>query len=287
MSNVEGKLMSYKSSKKSNEDLEREIAELMEGKAPEDQEEVEEEKEVKAEKEDENLSVEEKTFKKRYADLRRHSEKMKKEFEDRIAKLEGQTPKEEFRIPADQEDYEAWMKENPKIARIVRALAQEEARSMFEQHNTTLEEFQSAKEEASRQKALEKIIKAHPDFEELQENDDFHKWAGNQTERIQSLLYDNDEDADAVIFVLDKYKADINAPKAKRKATEDAAKTVNAGKSSVDSSKEKKIWKESEIDSLPPLVYEKYMEEIDAAIREGRVEYDGRKKKSYQNRAAM
>ena len=212
---------------------------------------------------------------------------MKKDFEDRIAKLEGNATKEEFRIPAEKDDYEAWMKENPQIARIVRALAQEEARSMFEQHNTTLEEFQNAKEEASRQKALEKIIKAHPDFEELQENDDFHKWAGKQTERIQSLLYDNDEDADAVIFVLDKYKADTNAPKAKRKATEDAAKSVTNTKSSVDSGKEKKIWKESEIDALPPLVYEKYMEEIDAAIREGRVEYDGRKRKSYQNRAAM
>lgn len=279
MSNVEGKLMQYKSSKKSNEDLEKEIEELMGGATEEKEEPVKTEKEPEQEEE---LTAEEKNWKKRYGDLRSLHDKTKKEFEARLKALEG---KGDTRPPASKEDLKKWMETNPDVASIVRALAQEEARGMFAEHNTTLEEFKQAKEDAALQSHLGKIRKAHPDFDELQEDDAFHNWVGQQSDKIQDLIYDNSEDPDSVILIIDTYKAKKNKPVEERKKAKDAARSVSNTKSDASSSSEKKIWKESEIDALDPLEFEKHEEAIALAAREGRIEYDGRKKKSY--RAAM
>lgn len=287
MSNVEGKLINYKSSKKSNEELEREIEELEKGNVPQEEEEVQEEKpKAKAkdqpEQEEEKLSAEEENWKQRYSKLRSYNSKMKNELEARIKALEG---KQEVSPPASKEDLKKWMETNPEVASVVRALAQEEARGMFEEHNTTLEEFKQAKEEASLQSHLQKIRKAHPDFDELQESDDFHEWVGQQSDKIQDLIYDNAEDPDAVILILKTYKAEKNKPIEEKKKSKDAARSVSSSKSDTSAKGEKKIWKESEIDSLPPHIFEKHMEDIEAAAREGRIEYDGRKKRNYK--AAM
>jgi hypothetical protein len=63
------------------------------------------------EQEAEPTNAEEKSFKKRYGDLRRHQQQKEKEYEDRIARLEEQLTKatqQEIKLPKSDDDIEAW-----------------------------------------------------------------------------------------------------------------------------------------------------------------------------------
>ena len=65
--------------------------------------------EVTEEVEEEPTSAEEKTFKKRYSDLRRHQQKQAEEFKTELAELRGQlsdATKKEMKLPKSDEDIE-------------------------------------------------------------------------------------------------------------------------------------------------------------------------------------
>ena len=73
----------------------------------------EEKPEAKAQEED-DLGAEEKNFKKRYGDLRRHSQKKEEEFNAKIEALEAKltkAAKQELVLPKSDEELEAWAKE--------------------------------------------------------------------------------------------------------------------------------------------------------------------------------
>ena len=85
----------------------------------------EEEPQAKAQ-EDEDLSAEEKNFKKRYGDLRRHTQEKEKEFQAQLDKLTSQldaATKNELVLPKSEDEVEAWAKKYPDIAGIVEAIA--------------------------------------------------------------------------------------------------------------------------------------------------------------------
>ena len=92
---------------------EKELKELLEEK--------EEAPEVEAQ-EAEPVNAEEKSFKKRYGDLRRHQQKKDKDYEERIKALEQQlteSTKSEIKLPKSDEDIDAWATKYPDVAAIV------------------------------------------------------------------------------------------------------------------------------------------------------------------------
>ena len=98
-------------------------------------EEQEENKDSIEEKE-EPKNAEERTFKKRYGDLRRHSQEKEKEYQKRLKDLESQldnATKKEMKLPKSDEDLEAWAKEYPDVAKIVETIAMKKAREQSEQ----------------------------------------------------------------------------------------------------------------------------------------------------------
>ena len=98
-------------------------------------EEQEENKDSIEEKE-EPKNAEERTFKKRYGDLRRHSQEKEKEYQKRLKDLESQldnAAKKEMKLPKSDEDLEAWAKEYPDVAKIVETIAMKKAREQSEQ----------------------------------------------------------------------------------------------------------------------------------------------------------
>ena len=106
--------------KKEEEELEQLLAE-QKGET----EQVEEPKEEEHETE-EPKTAEERSFKKRYGDLRRHQQSKEKEYEDRIKALEQQlteSTKSEIKLPKSDEDIEAWAKQYPDVAGIVETIA--------------------------------------------------------------------------------------------------------------------------------------------------------------------
>ena len=104
--------MMYRNTK-TVEDEERELEELEAQISGEEQAKAEA-KEQEIAEHDANLSAEEKTFKKRYGDLRRHAQKQKAEFEKELADIRAQlaqTAQEQIKLPKSEEEIDAWAKE--------------------------------------------------------------------------------------------------------------------------------------------------------------------------------
>ncbi len=257
------------------EEDEKEMQEL-EGKTQEEEEVAVEATEKEPEVEDKNLSREEKSFKKRYGDVRRHMQQKEKDWEEKFAALEARLGQENIRPPKSDEDIETWAAEYPDVASIVETIAAKKAQEMFNKAEDRLQRLDAKEAEMSRSSAEQDIRKAHPDFDKLREADEFHDWVDDQPKWVQDALYENSDDAASVIRVIDLYKVDNGMTKsdyaAKRKA---AAGTVKkASKASVDAEDTSGSFKESDIARMSAQEYEKQEEAITKAIQSGKFIYD-------------
>jgi len=252
---------------------EEELKKLMEesGKV---QEEIKKAEEAKPELE---LSDEEKSFKTRYGDMRRHLAAKEKEYNAKIKELEdkiGQTKK--LVPPKSDDEIKAWAKQYPDVAGIVETIADKRAKQMFEKANIQLEELSKAKEEAIRSRAENEIREAHSDFDELRNSDQFHNWVEEQPKWVQNALYENTDDPASVIRVLDLYKVDNGLTRsAKKDKTKAAASLVDRGsKTKVDPTEVSNKIKESDIAKMSDAEYAKNADKITEAHRSGKIIYD-------------
>lgn len=252
---------------------EEELAQLKKEHAGEATEEVEAE-------EAEPTSAEEKTFKKRYSDLRRHQQKQAEEFKAELAAMKSQlekATKKEMKLPKSDEDIEQWAADYPDVAAIVETIAMKKAA----EQSTALEERMKAIDEmqisATKEKAEAALMQMHPDFDEIRDSDDFHNWAEEQPKWVQDALYDNDNDARSAARAIDLYKADMGIAEAKKsKSNKDAAKSVTAKntRNKPQEDESSTYLRESQVDKMSAQEYEKHADEIMDAIRSGKFIYD-------------
>ena len=227
----------------------------------------------------EPTNAEEKTFKKRYSDLRRHQQQQAEDFKKEIEALKSQlsdATKKEMKLPKSDEDIEEWAKEYPDVAAIVETIAMKKAR----EQSTALEERMKAIDElqqtASKDKAEAELMQLHPDFGEIRESDDFHEWAEQQPKWVQTALYENDNDARSAARAIDLYKADRNISTKKPKKDKDAAKSVSAkdSRSKPQDNESSTYLRESQVNKMSAQEYEARSDEIMEAIRSGKFIYD-------------
>jgi hypothetical protein len=227
----------------------------------------------------EPTNAEEKTFKKRYSDLRRHQQKQAEDFKKEIDILKSQlstAAQKEMRLPKSDEDIEQWAKNYPDVAAIVETIAMKKAR----EQSVALEERVKAIDEmhisATKEKAEVELMRMHPDFGEIRDSDEFHDWAEEQPKWVQDALYDNDNDARAAARAIDLYKADKGIGKEKPKSNKDAAKSVSTKNSRSTPQKDEasSYLKESDVQRMSAQEYEKNSDEIMEAIRSGKFVYD-------------
>jgi len=226
---------------------------------------------------EEALTEEEKSFKTRYGDVRRHLAAKEKEFDAKIKELESQvTSTKKLVPPKSDEDIAAWAEKYPDVAGIVETIAEKKAQQLFEKANIQLEELSKAKSEATRSLAENDIRESHKDFDKLRDSDEFHDWVDIQPKWVQNALYENTDDAASVIRVLDLYKIDNGlSPSAKKSKAKDAASLVNKGsKTSVDAEEMADTIKESEIERMSDTQYAANVDKINTAIRSGKMIYD-------------
>ena len=79
----------------------------------------------------EPTTAEERSFKKRYGDLRRHSQKKEHDFQKQIDDLRTQldaSTKKQIKLPKSEEELEEWTKEYPDVAKIVETIAIKKAK---------------------------------------------------------------------------------------------------------------------------------------------------------------
>jgi len=238
-----------------------------------------EEEQVEEPKEEEPTNAEERSFKKRYGDLRRHQQSKEKEYEDRINALQQQltdSTKSNIKLPKSDEDIEAWAKQYPDVAGIVETIAIKKAREQSEGLEARVKEIDEMKATATREKAEVELLKLHPDFGEIRDSDDFHNWAEEQPKWVQEALYENDEDARSAARAIDLYKADKNIKPKKSASSKDAARSVGTRneRSKPQSDPMGNAIRESDVQKMSAVQYEKNSDEIMEAIRTGNFIYD-------------
>jgi hypothetical protein len=241
------------------------------------QQEEQASQEGEAQEDDESgLSAEEKSFKKRYGDLRRHMQEKEKEWNERLEALEKRKATDTVVPPKSDEDIDAWAKQYPDVAGIVEKIASKKAKEMFSKAESRLKELDEAHNEALRMKAENVIRKAHDDFDELRQSDEFHNWAEEQPKWVKDALYENMDDPASVIRVIDLYKVDNGmTPAAKRDNRKAAASSVTKGsRASIDAKGISGQIKESDVAKMSDKEFEKRQDEINEAMRSGKFVYD-------------
>jgi ribosomal protein S13 len=225
---------------------------------------------------DTGLSAEEKSFKKRYGDLRRHMQEKEKEWNNRLESLEKRKAKDSIVPPKSNEDIEEWAKKYPDVAGIVEKIASEKAKEMFSKAEERLKELDEAHNEALRMKAENVIRKSHDDFDELRQSEDFHNWAEEQPKWVKDALYENMDDPASVIRVIDLYKVDNDlTPAARRNTKKAAASTVSKGtRTSIDAKGVSGQIKESDVAKMSAKEFESRQDDISEAMRSGKFIYD-------------
>jgi uncharacterized protein YifE (UPF0438 family) len=269
------KSMAFMSKPYSNQDRIKKDEEELEQLIAQQKGEVQEEESV----EEEPTSAEEKSFKKRYGDLRRHMQQKEKDWEDKFKQLEGQlkdVTRKEIKLPKSDQDIEAWAAQYPDVAAIVETIAIKKAREQSAGLEDRVKEIDELRATASREKAEVELMKAHPDFGKIRESDDFHEWAEEQPKWVQDALYENDSDARSAARAIDLYKADRNIKPKKSANEKDAARSVGSrnSRSQPDTDSDKAVFRESDVNKMTAAQYEKAADEIMEAIRTGKFIYD-------------
>jgi len=271
------KKVAFANRKYTNEEKRRMEEEELEQLLKEQRGEVEQES---SEPEDEEpTNAEEKTFKKRYSDLRRHQQKQAEEFKEEIEKLKSQlnaATKKEMRLPKSDEDLESWAKQYPDVAAIVETIAIKKAKEQADSLEERMKVIDDMQYTAKKEKAEAELMRLHPDFDEIRDSDEFHEWAEEQPKWVQDALYENDNDAKSAARAIDLYKADKGMSSKKSASDKSAAKSVDSrrSRSKPQDDGSGTYMKESQVQKMSPQEYEAKSDEIMEAIRSGKFIYD-------------
>ena len=228
----------------------------------------------------EPTSAEERSFKKRYGDLRRHTQKQQEDLQSQITGLKEQltsATKKEMKLPKSDDEIDVWMSKYPDVAAIVETIAIKKAREQSTELEERVTKINKMQEDAERQKAETVLLQLHPDFDEIRQDDDFHTWAEEQPRWIQQALYDNDDDAKSAARAIDLYKADKGiSTKKKSKRSNDAAEMVDtrATRNRPTAEDTSGVIRESDVQKMSATQYEKNQDTIMESIRSGKFVYD-------------
>jgi uncharacterized protein YutD len=224
-------------------------------------------------------NAEERVFKKRYDDLKRHYDSTLGKHKDEVRTLRTQLEQstKQFVPPKSKDELESWRKEYPDVYEMVETIAMNKADSRAEEMETKYQNLQVQQEQIAKEKAEVELLKMHPDFKDLRSKEDFHQWAAKQDPVIQDWLYENTSNALLTGRALDLYKMDRGLGKYSKKeqndAKKEAAKAISKTKKAEASDAPiKKVWSNAEISKMSVNEYAKYEEEIDKAVREGRIQ---------------
>ena len=225
-------------------------------------------------------NAEERVFKKRYDDLKRHYDSTLGKHKDEVRTLRTQLEHstKQFVPPKSKTELESWRKEYPDVYEMVETIAMNKADSRAKEMEGKYQNLQVQQEQINKEKAEVNLLKIHPDFNEIRSKDEFHDWATKQDPVIQDWLYENTSNASLAGRAIDLYKMDKGIGKYSNKEEKDikkeAAKAVSKTKKaeSIDGAKPKKVWSNAAISKMSVREYAKYEEDIDKAVREGRIQ---------------
>ena len=222
----------------------------------------------------EPVVAEDGSFKKRYGDLRRHSQQLMQQKDGEITQLKQQldaAAKGQIRFPKTDEEIDAWAARYPDVAQIVDSIAQKRASEALEEGEKRMEGLKQLEQKLTRKEAEQQLLKDHPDFMKIRASQHFHDWVAHQPAYLQDALYKNNTDARAASRAIDLYKADRGKP---AKGNKSAAQVVGRTTGTAPLSQGRKTYSESQVAKMSAAEYEKHEEDIMSAMQKGSFKYD-------------
>lgn len=218
---------------------------------------------------------EESTYKKRYGDLRRHTQQQLQSKEQELQALREQlevASRKQIKFPKTDEEIAQWAEKYPDVAKIIDTIAQKRAQEALSEGERRMQGLVNLEKKMNKKEAEQALLALHPDFPQIRQRRDFHEWVQDQPKYIQDALYKNSTDATAAGRAIDLYKADLS--KKSKNDPAGAAKSVKTGSSANIGTGTKGSFTESQVAKMSDAEYEKNEEAILAAMHSGKFVYD-------------
>ena len=219
-------------------------------------------------------------YKKRYDDLKKHYDDRVSQFKQREQELMAETRsmQPDYEAPKSVEDLEKFKEDYPDLYDTVETVAHMRSEQQVGELREQLSAIQQREAEIMKREAETTLRNRHPDFEDIRGDDNFHKWAEDQPTQIQDWIYNNPDDVTLASKAIDLYKLETGqpatrtrrSPKRQSATRESAADIVSTKTTQIDSA-QPKIWTEREIAAMSIDQFDKFEEEINQAMSEGRV----------------
>jgi hypothetical protein len=223
-------------------------------------------------------------YKKRYDDLKRHYDAKVSEWKEEKKDLAAQgesSPQLDaltrLKAPKSLEELEQFKQQYPDVYGVVETISALRADSTVEELRNEVNRLREREQDMEVQKAYQELLRHHPDFDDLRNDDKFLAWLDEQPSTLSDGIYKNNTDAKWAARVIDLYKADTGLSKNKRGTNASAAETVTkrvAKDVNAKGTGGQRIWKASEIGRMKPHEFEANEAELDAARAEGRIDFN-------------
>lgn len=143
---------------------------------------------------------EEETWKKRYGDLRRHSQAeentLKKTLSSLQAQIEQLTKAANQPMPKTREEFDAWKQKFPDVVPFIEMIADEKATMSKKQIEEELTSVKDQLKQTEKEKAYAILTRLVPDWEAYVGSSEFQEWKIKQPKSIQTILDTSEEPAD-------------------------------------------------------------------------------------------
>ena len=219
-------------------------------------------------------------YKKRYDDLKKHYDDRVSQFKQREQELEAQarSVQPSYEAPKSLEDLEKFKEEYPDLYDTVESVAHMRSEQQVGELREQLSAIQIREAEILKREAETTLRERHPDFEDIRGDEAFHQWAEDQPQQIQDWIYNNPDDVSLASKAIDLYKLETGQPATRTRRSpqrqpvtrESAADIVSTKTTQIDSA-QPKIWTEREIAAMSIDQFDKFEDEINQAMSEGRV----------------
>ena len=219
-------------------------------------------------------------YKKRYDDLKKHYDQKIADFKQKELQLTAAAIETQpaYAPPKSAEDLENFREQYPDLYETVETVAHLQSEQQMQALKTKMSVLEERELNIQRKEAESTLRSRHPDFEDIRGDDKFHEWAKEQPEVIQAWIYENPDNVNLAVKAIDLYKMENGIKTSKKQkpsksqsSNSSAADMVSTRTTRVDS-KQPKIWTQREIAALSIQQYDKFEQEIDLAIMEGRVQ---------------
>lgn len=226
-----------------------------------------------------NLPPEEKTYAKRYGDLRRYSQTQINKLKAQIESLTNQVTtatKSHLQLPNTEDDQalDEWMKTYPDLSRVLTRLSDRRAQQATSEFNQKLQQLEEDRKALKKQEAMQNLANAHPDFfGEIRVDEKFHEWLAAKSPRIQNIMYaDDNDDWQSAADVISMYKLEKNIkPKKDNDVQREIIRDVPTRSRPSPTTSVEYSFSESQIELMSAAEYEQFEEQIEKARKEGRI----------------